>query len=320
MMKDKKVKIAVIVEEQSLQDYIVLLLVGEDYEVKGYSSQDEAISALGGDIPELIIIDFQTPRINGMDVCKALRKNYFFNNVPLIFLMPEADTAQLNKGKAIYAGCDDYIQNSKLEEELLLRVRLNLHRILRQQDVNPITRLPGQASLLKELQKRIENKTATAVCYLDLFNFRDFNRRYGFKRGDAVLGWTASLIAKHLSDFGGPTDFLAHPRSDDFVFAAQPESAETIVQNIIREFDESAPSFYDSEDRSRGHLLLKNRKGEIEKIPLLRVHIGVVTNENYQFVNTSQILEVAGELKDFAQKSFDKSMYAKERRKEYSHD
>ena len=63
----KKIKIAVIVEEQSLQDYIVLLLVGENYEVKGYSSQEEAISALGGDIPELIIIDFQAPRINGMD-------------------------------------------------------------------------------------------------------------------------------------------------------------------------------------------------------------------------------------------------------------
>ena len=115
MAEERKTKIAVIVEEQSLQDYIVLLLVGENYEVKGYSSQDEAISALGGDIPELIIIDFQTPRINGIDVCKALRKNYFFNNVPLIFLMPEADTAQLNKGKAIYAGCDDYIQNSKIE-------------------------------------------------------------------------------------------------------------------------------------------------------------------------------------------------------------
>lgn len=35
MIEEKKIKIAVIVEEQSLQDYIVLLLVGENYEVKG---------------------------------------------------------------------------------------------------------------------------------------------------------------------------------------------------------------------------------------------------------------------------------------------
>ena len=114
------------------------------------------------------------PALTEWIVCKALRKNYFFNNVPLIFLMPEADTAQLNKGKAIYAGCDDYIQNSNMEEELLLRVRLNLHRILRQQDVNPITRLPGQASLLKEPQKRIADKTASAVCYLGFIQFPGF--------------------------------------------------------------------------------------------------------------------------------------------------
>ena len=317
MAEEKKIKIAVIVEEQNLQDYIALILVGENYEVSVYTNQDEAVTALGRDIPDLIILNFQSPRINGLDIGRALRKNYIFNYIPLIFLMPDTDIAPLNKGKVIYAGADDYIQNSQIEEELLLRVKLNVHRILRQQDINPITRLPGQASLLKELQKRIEAKTYSAVGYCDINNFKDFNRRYGFSRGDSVLEFAASLITRALNDFGSPTDFLAHPRSDDFIFVIHPESAEAVTQALINNFDQNIISFYDSEDRARGHLLLKNRKGEIEKISFLRLHIGITTNENYQFVNTAQVIQIAAELKDFAQKNFEKSMFAKERRKEY---
>lgn len=317
MAEEKKKKIAVISEETAIAEYAELILVGENCEVIIYSNQDEAIAALGNNIPDLIILDFQSRYINGLDICKALRKNYLFNYIPVIFIIPQTDTAQLNKGKAVYCGADDYILRPLLEEELVLRVKLNLYRISRQQDVNPITRLPGQSGLLKELQKRIEAKTVSAVCHADLSNFRDFNRAYGFKKGDEVLEFISSLISSTLSNSGSPTDFLAHPRSDDFIFVTHPGSAEEIVRAVIKGFDDNIFSFYNSEDRVRGHILLKNRKGEIEKIPLMRIHIGVVTNENYPFLNTSQIVEVAGELKDFAQKNFDKSMYAKERRKEY---
>ena len=54
---------------------------------------------------------------------------------------------------------------------------------------------------------------------------------------------------------------------------------------------------------SRSHLA-KSRKGEILKIPLLRVHIGIVTNEYYPFINPAQVIQIAVELNDFAQKNF----------------
>ena len=315
MAEEKNLKIALITEDQGIQEYVSLILVGENYDVKTYFTQEEALAGLGGYLPDLVISDFQSPHINGMDICKALRRNYMFVHTPLIFILEE--TGPLTVGKVVYSGADDYVQKSTIEEEFLLRVKLNLHRAMRQQDVNLITRLPGQAGLLKELQKRIDAKSVTAVCSADLLNFKDFNRRYGFKRGDEVIEFTSGLITRAMSELGSPTDFLAHPQGDDFIFITFPEGAEIIANKIIKDFDANILSFYDEEDRIRGHILLKSRKGEILKIPLLRVHIGIVTNEYYPFINPAQVIQIAVELNDFAQKNFGKSMFVKERRKEY---
>ena len=315
MIEDNKIKISIIVEEQNLQDYIALILIGEGYETKSYSTQNDALANLDKEIPALIISDFQSSNINGLDISKVLRKNFLFHYVPIIFILSE--TEQLNKAKLIYAGADDYIQKSSIEDELLLRVKLNLYRISRQQDVNPLTRLPGQSNLWKELTKRIESKSLFAVCYSDLYKFKEFNQRYGFKNGDEVIKYNASLILGSLKEFGSPSDFLSHIQGDNFIFITLPEAVETIANRIIKDFDLGINSFYDDEDRKRGHILIKNRKGDIQKIPLLRISIGVVTNENYPFFSTAQIIQTATELKDFAQKKFEKSIYVRERRKSY---
>jgi hypothetical protein len=51
-------------------------------------------------------------------------------------------------------------------------------------------------------------------------------------------------------------------------------------------------------------------------VPLLRIHIGAVTNEFYPFISSAQVLQIAVELKNYAKK-FERSMYVKERRKTY---
>jgi diguanylate cyclase (GGDEF)-like protein len=315
MIEDNKIKISIIVEEPGLQDYIALILIGEGYEVKSYFTQNDALANLDKEVPALIISDFQSPNINGLDILKTLRRNFLFQYVPVIFILEE--TEPLNKARLIYAGADDYIQKSLIEEELLLRVKLNLYRISRQQDIDPITRLPGQNSLWRDLEKRIESKSIFAVCYSDLYKFKEFNQRYGFKKGDEVIKYTASLILKFLKESGSPSDFLAQVQGDDFIFITPPEGVEAIVNKIIKGFDAGITSFYDEADRKRGFILIKNRKGEIQKIPILRLSIGIVTNEYYPFFNPAQIIQIANELKDFAQKKFEKSIYVKERRKSY---
>ena len=317
MVEEKKVKINIFSEDQYLQDYAVLMLVGENYEVKVYSNQTEALADLANDPPDLIISEFSSPHFNGLEVCKAIRKTPFFSHIPLLFVLDTTGPQQLHKAKLVYAGADDYFQKAALEEELLLRVKLSLYRAYRRQDLNPISLLPGQSSLIKELQRRIESKEQIALCCLDISQFKDFNRRYGFQKGDEVIRYTGSLILKVLRSSGGSRDFLAHPQNDDFFFITLAATAQEIAEKIIKEFTSTIGSFYDTEDRAQGFIVLKNRKGELEKIPLLRLYIGIATNECYAFVDPTQAIQIATELKDFAQKNFDKSMYVKERRKEW---
>jgi PleD family two-component response regulator len=315
MEESKMTKVAVLVEEPSLEDFIVLILIGEDYKVKAYKNQHEALKGFEEDPPDLIISDYKSPHINGLDICRILRKNLPYYYVPIIFILPDAEP--LNKAKIAYAGADDYVMRESLEAELLVKVKLNLYRTGRQRDVNPITGLPEQAGLVAELEKRLEAKSLFAVFHSDLSGFRLFNQRYGFKRGDDVLKFTSSVISGALKDLGTPSDYLTHPYSDDFVFLSSYDGIDAICERIIQGFNVGIRSFYDNEDRAREEIVIKNRRGDVMRLPFMKVHIGVVTNEHYPFLGPVQIIQTSSELKDFCQKNFDKSMFVKERRKKY---
>lgn len=316
MENNHKIKLFILTGNKNLQEEIESSLSKDEYEIKVYSSGNEAIAASEKEPPEVLISDLLSPDINGLDISKELRNNFLFRYVPIILILPNGETQ--DKEKLIYSGVDDYIQESAIKHEISIKIKINLYRIARQQDINPLTRLPGQFSLLKELQKRIESKNLFALYYADLYRIREFNQRYGFKKGDEVIKYTGSLIFQALRDFGSPSDFLSHPQNDDFIFITLPDSVETIGNWITKEFDKNITAFYDAEALKRGHILLKNRKGEIQRIPFLRIYIGVATNEHYSFINPGQIIQVAAELRNFAQNNFQKSIHVKDRRKSYS--
>ena len=315
MVEARKTRISVIVGDSALEDFIVLVLIGDDYMVKVYKTQQEALKGLEQEPPDLIICDFSAQHINGLDICKILRKNLPYYYIPIIFILPEAEP--LHKARLIYSGVDDYIMRTDVEDDLLVRVKLNLYRTGRQRDINPVTGLPGEASLLAELEKRLEAKKLFGVFHADLSDFRLFNQRYGFKRGDDVLKFTAKTIASALKDLGTPADFIAHPHSDDFVFLSSHDCVDSVCERIIQGFNVGVRSFYGDEDRAREYIITKNRKGEVLHILFLRIHIGVVTNEHYPFLDPIQVIQTSAELKDYSQKNFDKSMYVRERRKKY---
>lgn len=316
MGESNSIKVAVIVEDQALLDYIVLLLVGEGYEVKSFSTQDDAIKNLDKEVVDLIISEFQSPNINGLDICKVLRKNFYYNLIPMFFLIP--DSEPLNAARLIYAGADDYIKKSLIQDELFLKVKLNTYRMARQQDINNLTRLPGQSYLLRELQKMIESKKQFAISYLELYKFREFAYRYGFKKADSVAKYAASLIFKILKELGDPSDFLAHIQSNEFIFITLPGKVEGIVNRIIGEFDQGITSFYDEEDRKRGHILIKNRNGQVLRILFLKMRIGVVVSAYLSFFTPARIIQIASEVKDSVVISSNQSMYIKEEGKGYA--
>jgi two-component system alkaline phosphatase synthesis response regulator PhoP len=79
---------------------------------------------------DLIILDIMLPRVNGFEICQALRKNGF--NTPVIFLSAKAQ--EIDKVTGLDLGGDDYITKPFGIRELLARVKSVLRRVREDQD------------------------------------------------------------------------------------------------------------------------------------------------------------------------------------------
>ena len=167
-------------------------------------------------------------------------------------------------------------------------------------DSSPLTHLPGGLAIENALRARFENAAPFAFCLIDIDNFKAFNDRYGYSRGNGVLTQTARIIVEAAQKLGDPKDFVGHIGGDDFVLIARPERFEAICNEIIARFDGSIPSLYDPEDRERGYIEGENRQGAKTRFPFASLSIAVVTNQNATLDSHIKVSEIAAALKEYA--------------------
>ena len=129
--------------------------------------------------------------------------------------------------------------------------------------------------------------------YVDLDYFKSFNDKYGFLRGDEIIKMTARLLTNSLRSLKSSEVFVGHIGGDDFVFIVPPERLDIVCKEIIKNFDLIVGNFYDEEDRIRGYIESKNRKGHPEKFPVVSVSIAVVSNEYRPVRHIGQVSTIA---------------------------
>jgi diguanylate cyclase (GGDEF)-like protein len=182
-------------------------------------------------------------------------------------------------------------------------------------DSNPLTRLPGGVAIENILKSRLETGALLAFCMLDLDNFKSFNDRYGYAKGNEVIRTTADLIKNAVTQYGTGDDFVGHIGGDDFAIIAKPSNYKAICESIVKEFDQTVPALYKPEDRLKGYIEGVTRQGLKVRFPLMSISIAVVTNEHVREMNHIEIAEIAAELKEHA-KSQPGSVYVVNRRGE----
>ncbi len=201
---------------------------------------------------------------------------------------------------------------SKSFQEMALRLKQVEAMYL---DANPLTRLPGGVAIEQVLKTKLAEEAPLAFCLLDLRNFNAFNDRYGYARGNEVILAASEIIQQAVQKNGREGDFIGHIGGDDFVVVTYPSEYEKICSTIIEAFDRRILNFYESEDRERGAIQGKTRRGELVSFPIMTIAIAVVTNQYRKLKSHIQIGEIAAEMKNFA-KSFSKSIYVVDKRKE----
>jgi diguanylate cyclase (GGDEF)-like protein len=305
------IKILIVDDDPDIRDILKLTLAEEDYEILEAQDGEEALKVINTKPLNLVLLDYKIPKVDGRQVCREVKKDLLLRHLPIIMVTGKGDIN--DKVGGIDAGADDYVVKPFEPKELLARIRMVLRRTERDLEANPLTRLPGNVSILNELSRQLESKSLFAVCYIDLDKFKSYNDKYGFEHGDEVIRETARILIRNIQQYGNPDDFIGHIGGDDFVVVTIPQLIDNICKKIIADFENTVPSFYNEVDRKNGYIIARDRKGNEQKIPLLSVSIGVVTNEFRKIEHVAQISEIGAELKSYA-KSLERSNYVKDKR------
>ena len=118
-----KGKILIIEDEVSLARFIELELTFEGYEVSVFHDGREGYEMFESQNFDLILLDLMLPGIDGIEICKRIRK---ISNVPVIILTAKDDVS--DKVAGLDSGASDYITKPFAIEELLARMRAALRK------------------------------------------------------------------------------------------------------------------------------------------------------------------------------------------------
>lgn len=306
-------KVLVVDDDTAIRLLIKTILEKEGYNVVEAHDGEDGYEKLRKESPDLVLTDIDMPKMNGLQLCHKIRYDVLYRHTPIIVLTGSRDEEMVTTALGI--GSDDYIVKPFKKAEFLARVNGTLFRNIRNLDANPLTKLPGNVSIIHEIDKKLENKIKFAVLYIDLNKFKSYNDKYGFYKGDNVIRFTANLLIDVSREFGTETDFVGHVGGDDFVMITDAARAKEICSKIVERFDEQIPGHYDNEDVKRGFIICKDRRGKENQFPIMSIAIGVVSNAHRELDHSAQVISIGTELKCYA-KTFEGSHFAEDRRKD----
>lgn len=305
-----KLKILIVDDDPDILELLESTLETE-YETIKAACGKEALKKIKETPPDLLVLDYMLPDLEGIEICKILRKDSLSVHLPILMLTGKGEID--DKVRGLESGADDYMLKPFSPQELLARIRMLIRRSNINLDANPLTRLPGNVSINKELETKIELKELFAVLYVDIDNFKALNDYYGFKKGDDIIKETARILIESIQEEGTINDFIGHIGGDDFMIITSLKNAEPIAKHIIAEFDRVSPQFFEKEDRIKGYIETKNREGQINKFRFPTISIGIISNLYRAFTHSAQISSIGAEIKRYAKK-FSESKYIFDKR------
>ena len=181
------------------------------------------------DAPKLLILDWMMPHLDGLELCRRVRKQSEEEYVYIILLTAKVEKEDIIEG--LEAGADDYITKPFNMQELKVRLRA-ARRILELQEAlidarekmrdrathDPLTGLWNRDAITEilntEYQRARRESHYMAVAMADIDHFKQVNDTFGHLAGDAVLREVARRITSSLR----PYDAVARYGGEEFLF------------------------------------------------------------------------------------------------------
>ncbi|MBI1785595.1 response regulator transcription factor [Candidatus Sumerlaeota bacterium] len=121
-----KQQILIVEDEEDILELVAYNLTKAGFQVRGVETGEEALKALRGELPNLIILDLMLPGLDGLEVCKTLRADERAKNVPILMLTAKGEESDIITGLEL--GADDYVAKPFSPKVLIARIRAVLRR------------------------------------------------------------------------------------------------------------------------------------------------------------------------------------------------
>lgn len=292
--------------DDSVQDLkLIINMLKEKFIVLFARDGRKAINIARSEQPDIILLDVLMPDMNGFEICRKLKEAEQTRHIPVIFL--SANTDEDIEASGFEIGGEDFI--AKPIRPAIIHARLKNHLRLRNAmeelkrlyslalDANPMTGLPGNNSVASTIERSLTHGEATCVIYTDLDNFKAFNDKYGFARGDEVLLFTARILQDALDNNGRGDDFLGHIGGDDFVIVTPCSLSHQIAEEIINSFDKGILAFYNEEDAGEKCIKSTDRQGAPQTFPIMSISIAGVDLSHRRYSSYIEVNDICAEIK-----------------------
>jgi DNA-binding response OmpR family regulator len=198
-------RVLVVDDDPTVSDVVRRYLERAEYEVVLAADGQGALDAVHAQRPDLVVLDLMLPGIDGLEVCRRLRRDD--PNLPVVMLTALGDEADRVVGLSL--GADDYVTKPFSPRELVLRVQSVLRRSSRAAEPPAAGgEVLTDGDLVVDVPRRVARlggrELALTVREFDLLVFLLRNPGRAFRRGDlleAVWGWTfgdQSTVTVHM--------------------------------------------------------------------------------------------------------------------------
>lgn len=171
---------------------------------------------------------------------------------------------------------------------------------------NPLSGLPGNVAIEKEIDYMLIHAKPFNLAYLDLNHFKPFNDIYGYAKGDLLLKTLANCIMINTNNKGC---FVGHIGGDDFIIIFKSNEVERVCKKIIADFAKHSLSFITAEHQLQQGYYALDRSGSNIFHPLVSLAIGVIQPDTACYNSYHQIADLASKAKSEAKKLMGNNLF-----------
>jgi two-component system alkaline phosphatase synthesis response regulator PhoP len=131
--------VLIVEDERDIAELVAYSLAREGYETSISPSSEEALSAIGKALPDLVVLDIMLPGASGLELCRKLKRDPERRNIPIVMLTARSQDSDIVAG--LEAGADDYVTKPFSPRVLVARIRAVTRRLVDREEAAEALRI-----------------------------------------------------------------------------------------------------------------------------------------------------------------------------------